>query len=128
VHDVGSKFGPPADQIDAEVVIQFVGHEGSFGFQLRDDGNRPARQGMVDLLRDAFNHGWRVNIDYNVDPPKKRSAVSRLAHEAVVAARYRTLSRRVPTESIGWQVIKTKPQGWADPLDGQRHLAPSNLR
>jgi hypothetical protein len=52
VHDVGTKFGPPTDQIDVEVVITLNTESGkAFGFQLRNDANRPARQGMLDLLR-----------------------------------------------------------------------------
>jgi hypothetical protein len=37
------------------------------GFQLRNDESRPVRQGMLDLLRDAFNHNWTVVIDYTID-------------------------------------------------------------
>ena len=47
--------------------MQFVGRPAdAFGFQLRDDANGPARQGMLDLLRDAFNHGWIANIDFDI--------------------------------------------------------------
>src|SRR5436190_1435264 len=70
VHDVGTKFGPPGDQIDVEVVFQLdAAPQKSFGFQVRSDGNRAARQGMLDLLRDAFNHGWTVVVDFNIDDP-----------------------------------------------------------
>jgi len=70
VHDVGTRFGPPGDQIDVEVVFQLDTQPGkSFGFQVRNDSNRAARQGMLDLLRDAFNHGWTVVADYNIDDP-----------------------------------------------------------
>jgi hypothetical protein len=80
VHDVGTKFGPPTDQIDVEVVIQLDSRPGqSFGFQLRDDAKRPARQGMLDLLRDAFNHGWRVAVDYDITPPRKNGVIIRVA-------------------------------------------------
>lgn len=37
------------------------------GFQLRDDQHRAARQGMLDLLREAFTHDWTVLIDYSID-------------------------------------------------------------
>lgn len=68
VHDRGSAFGPPSDQIDVEAVVQFVGRpDEAFGFQLRNDANGPAREGMLDLLRDGFNHGWIVSIDYDRD-------------------------------------------------------------
>ena len=38
----------------------------AFGFQLRDDQFLPARQGMLDLLRNAFANNWNVSIDYLV--------------------------------------------------------------
>jgi hypothetical protein len=80
VHDVGTGFGPPADFIDVEIVIQIdTRPEESFGFQLRNDANRAARQGMLDLLRDAFNSNGAVVIDYNVDPPKKNGVIIRVA-------------------------------------------------
>ena len=54
VHDVGTRYGPPSDSIDVEVVVQFVGRPAdAFGFQLRSDSNNPARRGMLDLLRDV---------------------------------------------------------------------------
>jgi hypothetical protein len=75
VHDVGTGFGHPSDFLDVEVVIQLdTRPNSSFGFQLRNDTNRDARQGMLNLLRDAFNNNQTVAIDYNV-PPKKRNGV-----------------------------------------------------
>jgi hypothetical protein len=80
VHDVGTGFGPPTDFIDVEVVIQIHTKPGeSFGFQLRNDANRAARQGMLDLLRDAFNSNGTVVIDYNIEPPKKNGVIIRVA-------------------------------------------------
>jgi hypothetical protein len=80
VHDVGTKFGPSSDQIDVEVVIQLNTKPGeSYGFKLRNDSNRPVRQGMLDLLRDAFDNNWTVTIDYNVSPPKKNGVIFRVA-------------------------------------------------
>ena len=68
VHDVGTGWGPPTDQIDVEVVVKLdTEPDRAMGFPLRDDGNRPARQGMLDLLRDAFNNDWTVAIDYSID-------------------------------------------------------------
>lgn len=67
VHDVGTGFGPPQDFIDVEVVILLDDQEGAFGFKLRNDDNRPVRQGMLDLLRDAFNNDWTVSIDFEID-------------------------------------------------------------
>ena len=70
VHDVGTKFGPPSDQIDVEVVFRIQNDDRSFGFQLRADGNRVARHGMLDLLRDAFNNNWTVTTDFDIDTGK----------------------------------------------------------
>jgi hypothetical protein len=67
VHELGTKYGPPSDQIDVEVVVQFHGSPSrAFGFKLRDDSRGPAREGMLGLLRDGFNHGWIVGIDYDI--------------------------------------------------------------
>jgi hypothetical protein len=80
VHDVGTRFGPPADSIDVEVVIKLDSKpNNAFGFQLRNDGNRPARAGMLDLLRDAFNHNWVVIVDYNLDAGKTNGVIIRTA-------------------------------------------------
>ena len=79
VHDVGTRYGPPSDQIDVEVVIQLVERPGNaFGFQLRNDANQLAREGMLDLLRDAFNNDLLVNIDYEIDPPKRNGTIIRV--------------------------------------------------
>jgi hypothetical protein len=78
VHDVGTKFGPPTDQIDVEVVIQLNTTPGKFfGFQLRNDFQRAARQGMLDLLRDAFNNNWTVTIDANLDAGRSNGVLIR---------------------------------------------------
>ena len=78
VHDVGTKFGPASDQIDVEAVIQLDTEPGkSFGFQLRNDNQRVAREGMLNLLRDAFQNNWTVNIDYNLNPGKKNGVIIR---------------------------------------------------
>jgi hypothetical protein len=80
VHDVGTGFGPPSDFIDVEVVVQLDAEPGkSFGFQLRNDNNRPARAGMLDLLRDAFNTNATVLIDYNIASGKKNGVIIRVA-------------------------------------------------
>jgi hypothetical protein len=78
VHDRGTAYGPPTDRIDVEVVMQFVGRPAdAFGFQLRDDENGPARQGMLDLLRDAFNHAWIANIDFDIPAGKHNGTIIR---------------------------------------------------
>ena len=68
VHDVGSGFGPPFDFIDVEVVIGIQGAEGGFGFTLRNDDKQFAHAGMLDVLRDAFDAGTVVEVEYQVDP------------------------------------------------------------
>ena len=79
VHDRGTKYGPPADQIDVEAIVWLNTEPGkAFGFQLRNDENQLVRQGMLDLLRDAFNNGWTVTIDYNITPGKKNGVVIRV--------------------------------------------------
>ena len=78
VHEVGSGYGPPTDFIDVEVVAQFVGDTAdAYGFQLRNDSNEPVRQGMLDLLRDAFDHNWIVHIDYNTPAGKHNGIIVR---------------------------------------------------
>jgi hypothetical protein len=66
VHDLGTAYGPPDDRIDAEVIIWLdTEPDKAFGFQLRDDANRPAADGMLSLLRDSFNRGRSVRIDFS---------------------------------------------------------------
>jgi hypothetical protein len=78
VHDIGTEFGP--DQLDIDAVIQLDGRtDVSFGFQLRTDDNRVARQGMLDLLRDAYVHNWPVTIDYDIPPGKQNAVLFRVA-------------------------------------------------
>jgi hypothetical protein len=65
VHDVGTKYGPPSDQLDAEVIFKLDANpRRAFGFQLRTDGNGDARAGMLDVLRDAFAHNRVIRVDY----------------------------------------------------------------
>ena len=79
VHERGSKYGPPSDQIDVEVVVQFRNRPNeAFGFQLRDDAEGPAREGMLGLLRDGFNHGWTVTIDYDIAPGHQNGVAVRV--------------------------------------------------
>lgn len=72
VHDVGTKFGPPSDQIDAEVVFKLNSQpDKAFGFKLRNDTNGPAHRGMLDLLRSGFEHNFVVSTDADVPAGKK---------------------------------------------------------
>jgi hypothetical protein len=67
VHDVGTGFGPPGDQLDAEVIVRVDSDpDKAFGFQLRADAGEEDHRRMLDLLRDALNHGHRVRIEYRV--------------------------------------------------------------
>jgi hypothetical protein len=78
VHDLGTAFGPPTDRIDVEVVITLDSQPGkAFGFQLRNDPKLPARQGMLDLLRDAFATNAFVNIDFITPPGKNNGTIIR---------------------------------------------------
>jgi hypothetical protein len=78
VHNVGTQYGPPTDQIDVEVVMGLDSKPGmAFGFQLRNDTNALARQGQLDLLRDAFNHNWTVRMDYSIETGKKNGTIIR---------------------------------------------------
>jgi hypothetical protein len=78
VHDVGTAYGPPTDRIDVEVVVTLDSEPGkAFGFQLRTDTKLPARQGMLDLLRDAYANNSLVSIDYTIAPGKKNGILIR---------------------------------------------------
>jgi hypothetical protein len=82
VHEVGSKYGPAGDQLDVEVVFKLDSLPNmAFGFKLRNDANLATHQGMLDLLRDAFNHGHKVHTDYSVGDvefPRKNCQVFRV--------------------------------------------------
>jgi photosystem II stability/assembly factor-like uncharacterized protein len=65
VHDVGTKYGPPSDQLDDEVIIKLDSRgDEAFGFQLRKDNNEKARKGMLEILRSAYQNNKRIRIDY----------------------------------------------------------------
>jgi hypothetical protein len=79
-HDVGTGWGPPTDSLDVEaVVILDSDRTSAFGFQLRNDANRPARDAMFALLRDAYVNNLVVTIDYLIDPGKKNGRAIRVA-------------------------------------------------
>ena len=80
VHDLGTKFGPASDQIDVEVVMKLdTQPDRAMGFQLREDRNRPARQGMLDVLRDAFERSSTVVVDYDLATGRKKGVAIRVA-------------------------------------------------
>ena len=65
VHEVGTGYGPPDDQLDAEVIVWLDSQpEKAFGFQLRMDDARAVAEGKLDLLRDAFDRDARVRIEF----------------------------------------------------------------
>jgi hypothetical protein len=65
VHNTGTRFGPPGDQIDVEVVARLDSEaDRAFGFQLRRDADEASRRGMLDVLRTGFNTARRVRIEY----------------------------------------------------------------
>jgi hypothetical protein len=68
VVELGTKYGPPNDQIDVEVVAELdTVPDRGLGFQLRNDENRPVRQAMFDLLTVALESGSRTRIEYSID-------------------------------------------------------------
>jgi hypothetical protein len=65
VHDVGSGFGPPTDQLDAEVIVLLDSEpEKAFGFKLRPGADERVARGMLDLLRAAFERDVRVHLEF----------------------------------------------------------------
>jgi hypothetical protein len=79
VHELGTGYGPWDDFLDAEVVIRLDSQpDNALGFQLRSDDFRPAREGMLNLLRDAFNHDWIVTVDYWIEPGLQNGQLMRV--------------------------------------------------
>jgi hypothetical protein len=65
VHELGGGFGPPTDRLDAEVIVELDSEpEKAFGLQLRDNAQRQVAKGMLDVLRDTFNRGRPVRIEF----------------------------------------------------------------
>lgn len=79
VHDLGTRYGPPTDEIDVEAVIKLDSKpDMAFGFQLRNDASEGVHRDMLNLLRDAFNHDRRVRIDYILNPGKRNGRLIRV--------------------------------------------------
>jgi len=73
--------GGETNKIRAEVVFKLDSLPvKSFGFPLTDDASGPARQGMLDLLREAFVNDLRVRVEYDelVQPPNQNSMAFRV--------------------------------------------------
>jgi photosystem II stability/assembly factor-like uncharacterized protein len=65
VHDLQTGFGPPDDQLDAEVIVLLdTEPEKAFGFKLRADADRADANGKLKVLRDAFNQNRRVRLEF----------------------------------------------------------------
>ncbi|MGE5184972.1 MAG: hypothetical protein ACM31C_23045 [Acidobacteriota bacterium] len=78
-HEQGSKYGPPSDQLDVEIVFKLDSKpELAFGFQLRDDAGGPAHRAMYDLLRDAYANDWAVTVDYSIVDLKHNGVATRV--------------------------------------------------
>ncbi|MBL1096996.1 hypothetical protein [Streptomyces coffeae] len=79
VQNVGAGFGPGDDFIDVEAVIQLDTEPGkAFGFTLRKDDNQVAHAAMLEVLRDAFNAGTPVTIDFDIRPNKQNGSIVRV--------------------------------------------------
>jgi hypothetical protein len=80
VNEVNDSYGPPGDNMKVEVVVRLdtMAEGAASGFKLRTDGSQPVRQGMLDLLRDGFNHGWRVHFDHKIDAGKTKGEIIRV--------------------------------------------------
>jgi photosystem II stability/assembly factor-like uncharacterized protein len=71
VHDVGTRWGRPPNELDAEVIFTLDTNDVlTFGFQLRADSEAPTRSGMLSLLRAAFVADGVVSIDFIRTAPR----------------------------------------------------------
>jgi hypothetical protein len=79
VHDVGTKYGPSHDQLDAEVIVRFQndGHL-AYGFKLRNDNNLPVAQAMFAMLQDAFNTRTSITIEYREEELRNNHSLFRV--------------------------------------------------
>jgi photosystem II stability/assembly factor-like uncharacterized protein len=65
VHDVGTGFGSPTDELDAEVIVMLDSElEKAFGFKLRPGADERVARGMLDLLRAAFERDRQVRLEF----------------------------------------------------------------
>jgi hypothetical protein len=60
---------PPNDFLDVEVIVGLhTDPVRRFGFKFGGAVNNDfIHQGMLDILRDAFNNNWQTTIDYRID-------------------------------------------------------------
>lgn len=79
VHELGTGYGPSDDFLDAEAIVKLDGvPDKSFGLALRADAQLPARRGMLHLLEDAYEHKWKVGVEYVVRPAHKNGRIVRV--------------------------------------------------
>jgi hypothetical protein len=79
VHDLGSKYGPPGDILDVEVIVKVdKDPDAAYGFQLRQDNYLPAREGMFQLLKGAFANNWTVFMDWTAPQGAKNRRIFRV--------------------------------------------------
>lgn len=65
VHDEETGFGPPDDQLDADVIVMLDSEpEKAFGFKLRTGDDLADAGGKLHALRDAFNYNRRIRIEF----------------------------------------------------------------
>ena len=65
IQNVGAKYGPASDCLDAEVVARVdSAPEKYFGFQLRGGNDESVRSGMLEQLRTAYERQARVALIY----------------------------------------------------------------
>jgi hypothetical protein len=67
VNELNDSFGGCPDCITTEVVFNLNGSNNWYGLRLLNDSNLVPHQGALDLLRDAFNNNWTVQVDYSDD-------------------------------------------------------------
>ncbi len=65
VHDEETGYGPPDDQLDADVIVMLDSEtEKAFGFKLRSGNDLADAKVKLQTLRDAFNSNRRVRLEF----------------------------------------------------------------
>lgn len=76
VEDLSSQEGSDEARYELEVVVHLDGEpDKSFGFRLQPESHQAAREGMLDLLRDAFRNDWVVTIGYTVEAGRPEGVI-----------------------------------------------------
>ena len=75
----GARHGNESGKMDTEVAVQLdTEPQKVFGLWLRRGRSEPVREGMLNLLRDAFNHNWTVNLLYWQEPDTENLIIYRV--------------------------------------------------